>query len=334
MCTWFTKILSTILSCSDTIRTRNLDEARKDLVRNKFDMLAPTARVCFGKDDAYLSTYEDELKKSIEQVPDFTELFKNIVFKAQGLFEEEQQETTAVPKVSHKICLIRRRNESMSSRHVLSFTSDYVASLCAARFQAAKDEEILRLWNLFSRYGDARGMTGAVFEAHVHKLFRHEIAIRGESMFRSKQGKPYAWFCPLDGHPLLKEARDQQTFSTFNVEMPTGKIDTFMEGSDIVQVLPNTYYQPKKKQQVGIDSFFVHDGFLYLLQITGGDHHDIKDGLEPFVQKLNGIPTDRSKWRFVFVIPDELEWFECPKPGISVGTLFTAGIDMSLGPEM
>lgn len=59
------------------------------------------------------------------------------------------------------------------------------------------------------------------------------------------------------GKMLKVETKPQQIQN-----MLMDDIEIFLEGSDIVRVPPNTYYQPKKKQQVGIDSFFVYDSFL------------------------------------------------------------------------
>ena len=68
-----------------------------------------------------------------------------------------------------------------------------------------------------------------------------------------------------------------------------------------------------------------------MYRCTGGQTHEIKDGLVNFLASCSGLPP-RANWRFVFVIPDDLVSFSCPASSNSVVQdigLYTARIPMS-----
>lgn len=223
---------------------------------------------------------------------------------------------------SHKICLIQRPDvDTVSCKHELVIMSKDIANRCAARLRQLSDDEVLHVWNLFSKHADARGMTGLIFEAYVHRNFRSQITINGLEMFQL-DGPYHASFAAYDDKPRLKAARKARSdLQEFKIDFRSRSTEIFCDGHITIQ--PDTYYQPESDQQVGIDAFFMHGGYLYLAQMTGGYTHSIKASLkEDFLDKLNGVPS-QDKWRFVFVIPRNLKKFECPKLVIAVGTVFT-----------
>jgi hypothetical protein len=100
------------------------------------------------------------------------------------------------------------------------------------------------------------------------------------------------------------------------------------ESTERIAVEEGNYYMPKSGVQVAVDAFFMLEGFFNMIQFTGGRDHDIKDGLEEFLKRCDGLPP-KNMWRFIFVIPDDLKSFDTPqrKSGSSF-PLFTASFSM------
>jgi hypothetical protein len=70
---------------------------------------------------------------------------------------------------------------------------------------------------------------------------------------------------------------------------------------------------PTAPNQVGIDSFILHDNNLYLFQMTVADIHCIKPNLNTFLLSLKGLPPQNS-WKFIFVKPPGRPILKCPVP--------------------
>ena len=82
-------------------------------------------------------------------------------------------------------------------------------------------------------------------------------------------------------------------------------------------------------QQVGIDAFFIHQSYLYLLRYTVEANQGINDKLVEFFLNIFDSLPPQVKWRFIFVIPDSLKKFSS-SPGsiISSAHLYTASIQV------
>jgi len=78
-------------------------------------------------------------------------------------------------------------------------------------------------------------------------------------------------------------------------------------------ITPNVYYLLKKKNQMMLDSFIVHEDHLYILHFTSGQQHDIKNGLLAFLQGCDGLPPVANR-HFIFVILDDVDVLKCPFP--------------------
>jgi hypothetical protein len=69
-----------------------------------------------------------------------------------------------------------------------------------------------------------------------------------------------------------------------------------------------------------------------LFQCTAGHEPTTKNGLVDFLADCTGLPPD-TPWRFVFVVPDDLDNFSCPRsknPIVEETGLYTARISMSM----
>jgi hypothetical protein len=98
-----------------------------------------------------------------------------------------------------------------------------------------------------------------------------------------------------------------------------------------LKIKSDVYYSPAAPNQIGFDSFIVHDHILYLFQFTVKAKHDVKDFFD-FFDKCTGLPS-REHWRFIFVRPlDIYTTLKCPFPSTDALrqlALYSAQVDMT-----
>jgi hypothetical protein len=94
--------------------------------------------------------------------------------------------------------------------------------------------------------------------------------------------------------------------------------------------MPDVYYIPSTQNAVAVDSFIYHHGDLYLFQYTIFDEHKINSNfMSRFTQYANFPPW--SKWRLIFIVPDDVEVFACPysrSPELQTLELFSSKVKM------
>ena len=193
-----------------------------------------------------------------------------------------------------------------------------------------EDNQVLNVWKLFSKHGEAKAVTGAIFDAFVHANFRKWVSIDAEEMFTFSRGELHAPCLSYVGHPKLlsSQTRSRSCLERFKIAFkPSGTV-IYLDPKKL-SLKPEVYYQPKKDQQVGIDSLFIYKGYLYLLQMMGGLKHGIKPELGEFLTKIPGLPA-KDKWRFIFIIPRETEVFNCAAPNIELGKIFVDQFDVEV----
>jgi hypothetical protein len=69
----------------------------------------------------------------------------------------------------------------------------------------------------------------------------------------------------------------------------------------MLKIKPNVYYSPAAPNQIGFNSFIMHNHILYLFQFMVKAAHGIKDFLG-FFDKCTGHPS-RTHWCFIFIKP-------------------------------
>ncbi|KAL5527001.1 hypothetical protein ACEPAF_8730 [Sanghuangporus sanghuang] len=302
-------------------RAFNLDMQE---VSRRFEHFGPTARICIANGSEAMKRHENECQDAIKDIQDMATVIEATVRDARDLTMAVKPALTSPATLSHKICLVRRRElDRISLEHDMSIMSDFIANLCAVQLQQLEDDQVLKVWRLFSKHGEGKGMIGAIFEAYVHANFRKWISIDAKQMFSSTADRLHKSRASYMEHPRLQSSLDrpQPSLEGFRINFSPSSTVIYMDAKNGLSIMPNIYYQPKKDQQVGIDSLFIRDGYLYLLQITGGNTHMIKPELKAFLEKLDGLPA-KEKWRFVFVIPANTVTFSCPMPSIVVGKVF------------
>jgi hypothetical protein len=290
-----------------------------DEVLQRYDRLGPTARFCLEMTSNQVANHIADREKSITKTsPD---LLKDHFSSGAA---------TSYNTFSHKICLIRRfRGSALGyGRFTIELISGEVQQQVGERLRAFNDDQLLDMWTWFSKFGDARGMTGSIFEAFVHRHFRRRIDVDATPMVRSNRANSrwYASFSPKSPH-FTVHGTAQQAFSLHVDVGSTFVYDTTTK----LHIRPEVYYIPRSGQQVALDSFILYGGCLVVFQCTGGHSHAIKDGLVNFLASCSGLPP-LENWHFVFVLPDDLVSFSCPAsmdPAIKDLGLYTARIPMS-----
>lgn len=266
-----------------------------------YDELGPTPRLCLHFTDLEIQAFIKDRNAVVRSIEDFTSgkrLFDQLCTDAGSL---------KMDTMSHKICLIRRL-----SRHVntVDFTinpmSDSVAKALTCRLEELNEAELLRMWGKFSQYGDARGMTGSIFEAYVHQQFRKLISFEASPMRRGTQANS-RWYAPFSLDIPSSTTTSVRPIPSTTISEPK----TVVYHKETLTIEADTYYIPRSSTQVALDSFIMHKGVLYIFQCTGGKNHKIKDGVVTFLESCQGLPSV-NQWRFIFVVPNDLESFSCP----------------------
>ncbi|KAF8343320.1 hypothetical protein F5887DRAFT_886901, partial [Amanita rubescens] len=297
---------------------------RLDDVLQKYDSLGPTAGFCFELTPDEITHHISDRDSAIDSIsPD---LFKNpFSSSSRSSFET----------FSHKICLIRRMRGSELGdwRVTIDLISDAVEQQVVQRLEKFSDGQLLDMRTNFSMFGNVQGMIGSIFKVLVHRGFRWSIDLDATPMVRSNRtnSRWHASFSTKRPHSAIVHGVAQQAFSLQVDVDSTFVYDTATK----LSIRPDVCYVPRSGQQVALDSFILHGGYLNVFQCTGRYDHDIKGGgLYDFLASLFqccGLPP-RTNWHFVFVIPDDLVSFSCPASSDSVVKdlgLYTARIPMS-----
>src|SRR5882762_7656927 len=198
----------------------------------------------------------------------------------------------------------------------------------------------IELYNYFARLPTARHMTGPLFEAYCQLRFQTEISLEFIPMVRlpdpEPKPKPTRGVKPtkkrkvVDAVPEHDYRTRRPQWHSSHVKLPdqleqrrmvaltqpahlkvrpssTCEYDT----SQPLCILSDVYYLPKSDTQVVLDSFILHDNFLYIFQFTGGKQHGINEGLLPFFKRCQRVPA-HAYWHFIFVIPHDVGILKCP----------------------
>jgi hypothetical protein len=224
----------------------------------------------------------------------------------------------------------RSRGSGLGGRRVATdLISVAVEERVVQRLEQFSDDQLLDMWNNFSTFRDARGMTGSIFEAFVHRRFRRHINLDPAPMVQLNRATS-RWHASFSTKPSSATITYGAAKQVFSLQIDVGRTLVY-DTTTKLNIRPDVYYIPRSGQQVALDSFILHGGYLDIFQGTGSREHDIKAGLIDFLASCSGLPPS-TKWRFVFVIPDDRASFSCPASCSSVVKglgLYTACIPMS-----
>ncbi|KAH9970587.1 hypothetical protein BGW80DRAFT_1176049 [Lactifluus volemus] len=289
----------------------------------RYDTLGPTARFCFELKSLQIQDLISDRDCEIADAD--LDLF------TQHFSKKGQISYNAF---SHSFYLIRRMRGSPlgSGRFTVDLITVGVGQQVLQKLEDFSIDELLGMWKTFSRFTDARGMAGPIFEAFVHRKFSMRIELVAMPMVRSNNAKS-RWHALFS----IKRPKTATIHGAAQEDFPLQiKVDRRFvyptNATTKLNIEPDVYYVPQSGQQVAFDSFIFTEGYLNLFQCTAGHEHTIKNGLVDFLADCTGLPPDTT-WRFVFVVPDDLDNFSCPRsknPVVEETGLYTARISMSM----
>ena len=144
-------------------------------VLQRYNSLGPTACFCFELTCDEVIIHISDLDRIIYKTsPDD---LKNIFKDSSWL---------SLDTLSHKICLVRHMQGSALGNR--GFTTEFISATVREkveqRLEHFSDEQLLDIWNMFLRFGEAQGMTGSIFEVWVHWQFKRCIDLHATPMLR------------------------------------------------------------------------------------------------------------------------------------------------------
>ena len=287
---------SNTLDCTPSapLRAPGVPLSAIDAIYNKF---GPTPRLCFETEDMLIK-YEKSQNQALRKLS--LDYLENVAIR----------EHLAWDAVSHKIYMMRRPTIDVDTVSMeIEFISPFIASKV---MWALKRHELVRLFNRYHAVPSTRKMSGDVFEAYCHLIFSTNIEldfvpmvrIGGQPTVRKK--KKHRWH---SSHTKFSQSAQSTTLEVLCKCALTHCDSLHHAPSRVVECLSNeikrgietnVYYIPIKMNEPGINSILLHDGILYLFQMSVSDTHGISDKLWTFLRSLKGIPP-KENWRFIFV---------------------------------
>jgi hypothetical protein len=167
--------------------------------------------------------------------------------------------------------------------------------------------KLIKTYRQFFSIAFLKGMCGTVFEDMCHLRFQEQILIRHVRMVRLS-GPTRMW--NSSHHSIQDKGLEELRKVAFHerVTLNVFPSRTCVYYGDELDPEPGVYCEPKKTNQVAMDSFIFYKDTLYIFQFTVSGEHGINDGLVEACAKLS-IPD--TNWCFIFVIPDDVKLLKC-----------------------
>ena len=242
----------------------------------------------------------------------------------QVTLERLQQLTTdtdslTMDKMSHKLCLLRREDiNDVESDFLISPITEHIQYEIANRILFCSLQRQIETFQSLYSNPSSKAMAGTVFENIFHLRFRQRIFIQFMPMVRSDKRRNLRWHashCAIkpsvfDAEELEKK---RQVALRHCVTLEVHHPSFFVYDRLAFALRQNVYYIPKKLNEAVFASFILKDDILYLFQFTVFEEHRINDKLILRFEECTNVPP-RDKWRFILIIPDDVEALECLYP--------------------
>ena len=283
-----------------------------------FDQFGPIPGLCFGTERSLIKHGMD-LEVALQKLT---------LDYLNGLTSRDR---FSLDTISNKIYKLRRSGVDMDSvMESIEPITPFIASKVVAQMRTLQHHELVHLFNRYIAFPPTRRMADDVFEAYCHIIFSTRMEFAFVPMVRIG-GQPTAkkktnsqWFsshAEFKGSAQSHQARELEVLcasaSASGVSLSISPSRVVDYSSDEIagglHIEADIYYIPITTNQVGIDSFILHDNNLYLLQMSVSSTHGISDKLLPFLVSLRGLPP-KHNWHFIFIKPPR-EVLACPIPG-------------------
>lgn len=297
------------------------------LIDDIYDRFGPTPRLCIrtASDSVAWATHEHETSRALDALT--LQSFQGLIFKPQDLGMDD---------LSHKLCLVKRQNiDDVRSMPYVTHITDHIRSRIAIRM---RDLDSLQQVDLYRDLActPSRGAAGHIFESFCQQHFQRRILINYVPMIRltGHDGqRNHQWH--TSHHPVedqnLEKSRQNALHRMVTLDVHPSNICEYND-QDVQGLIltPDVYYIPSTQNAVAIDSFIYHDRYLYLLHFTNSQEHKTNlDFMSRFTQFPNFPP--RSKWRLIFIVPDDVEVLTCPysrNPELQTLELFSSKVNI------
>ncbi|KAF8513599.1 hypothetical protein BU17DRAFT_53205 [Hysterangium stoloniferum] len=270
-------------------------------IRERYHNAGPSARVCLTFDSQAIKDFYTSRDQQIKNTATAESLGKFI----------DESDSLLMDQFSHKICVMRRFDHNIMNSYTVNPVTDFVRRQLLLQIGKIEPNDILKMLRHLTRVPNG-GMAGLLFEAHFQRTFAKGINIDAKPMFRG-HSKNSRWHSTFHSSSSFQEARRNaslDTSSDFSLCVtPAGTIE--YDHAEQLTIKEASYYIPRAANEAAIDSFILHDGYLYLFQFTTGSTHGIKPSLQNVLDRFAGLP-DWKHWRFIFIVPDDLKSFSCP----------------------
>jgi hypothetical protein len=274
-------------------------------VLERFNNAGPSARLCLEytpfKIREFYAVWDGSinLEKSQQMVTTFI---------------GEEDHRLRIDSMSHRLCVIRRSNLGISPFTVEPI-STFIRQLLLNQLWMWYEENRLSMIDYFSRVPGAGGITGLLFESLYQYRFAGEIDIEAMPMFQTgnRHSRWHAAFGDFSANPTSQKAKEDALkagLPPLCLSLQPEDALTHNFNSQLV-IEEDYYYMPLADNQVGIDSFIVHDGHLYLFQFTSGTDYSVNDGLLTTLSRISPLPASENQ-HFIFVVPSDSPTFDCP----------------------
>ncbi|KAF8521910.1 hypothetical protein BU17DRAFT_87460 [Hysterangium stoloniferum] len=260
----------------------------------------------------------DELEKARNYTPiESLKTFVNVLGNNGWRMSQQQNRLSSFLQV-----LYSRTNFLTKFALFVALITLACTSTLSALLDFVRRQLLIKLWTFEQNgvlkmlrrhiYGSSRGIPSLFFEAYFQKTFAEGIDIDAKPMSRGHL-KNSRWHSTVDNSSSFQEGprnASLDTSSDFSLHVtPAGTIE--YNQTEQLTIKEAWYYIPCAANEAAIDSLLLHDGHLYLFQFTTGSTDDINPGLQNVLNRFTGLPPQKD-WRFIFIVPDDLEAFSYP----------------------
>ncbi|KAH9993983.1 hypothetical protein BJV77DRAFT_1066973 [Russula vinacea] len=279
----------------------DIDRPSTDIINDTFDRFGPIPSICLetASSPYTLGVYETEVNGALNRVTVSLQSLLELMTNVNDL---------TMDAVSHKLCLVKREEiNNIASKFLISPITKYIQS----RLANCRIVPIILFLPFFESVGRH------YFENICHMRFQKHISIWFVSMVRSDKKRNLKWHsshCAIEPPVLQANELEKQRQVAFRGWGTLDVCPSIFEYDHLAFALEQgVYYIPKKPNEVAFDSFIFHDSYLYIFQFTVSKEHGINDKLISRFEECTNVPP-HDKWRFIFVIPDDVKALECPYP--------------------
>jgi hypothetical protein len=163
----------------------------------------------------------------------------------------------------------------------------------------------------------SRGVSGIIFENICHQKFRDEIRITYLPMVRLVRDNPINKVKWHSSHRTFKNQelegfrREASRDHCYTLHLRPSKIIQYDD--ERISLQSDTYYIPRRANEVAFNSFICHEGILYIFRFTVSKEHDINDKPNSWFAKCTNVPKP-DNWRYIFVVPKSVKHIESRLP--------------------